>query len=299
MSEVSAERLGPLDPSLVLPLSYALSRPMLSTALEGEASVFPAACVAAVALRRLERSVLRDLATAPQHSTTPYSTRLLRWLVSCALQLLGASVLWTMAEWGALLVAPQLAAWCTAMTLQSYVGIVAASLTALSLALPARMSIGEVHDWAAAVFLRASNVLVVARQARCAAAAARASTETPLNIDEGSDGSPFPRRSLSIASPLVSPLMSPQKLLDGGGDRRDVVVYNERFGFRRKFLLPMLSALPFNIGDGILAGINEVRLAKGFVLHCKHGARAATHCAHSGLPVLTTHYPPTIPFFLP
>lgn len=254
----SAERLGPLDPSLVLPLSYALSRPFLASALVSDPSVFPAACVAAAALRRLERSALRSLSLSLPGTASTWAARMLRWLVACALQLAGAAVLWTMAEWGSRLAAPHVASSMASMTLQSYFGLLAASLTALAFALPPRKP-----GHTTALFSRALAAMSLGMRERRRAAAAASSTDssdTPPAVHEGKVSTPAGRRPAAM---LASPLMSPQKLLDGGGDRRDVVVYNERFGFRRKLLLPVLNALPFNIGDGILAVLHEVRGEEG------------------------------------
>jgi len=224
----SAERLGPLDPSLVLPIAYALSRPLLAAALESDPSVFPAALAAAAALRRFERSVLRSLADAPLPEANDRATHVLRWLVAGALQLAGAAVLWVMAEWGARLGWPHVMAWWAAATLQSFAGIVAATATTLVFALPPR---APSEDKGSNFLSRAIGALSVAVQARRSAAAASAAAaeyaDSPADARDATDTTPVRQRFQSVAA---SPLMSPQKLLDGGGDRHDVVVYNERFG---------------------------------------------------------------------
>jgi hypothetical protein len=271
----SAERLGPLDPSLVLPLSYALSRPFLASALESDPSIFPAACAAAAALRRLERSALRSLELSVPGTATTSAARMLRWLVSCALQLSGAAVLWTMAEWGSRLAAPQLRSAWSSMTFQSYIGLLAVCLTAMAFALPPRKpgttAPALLARAVSALLARAVSALSLAmRERRRAAAAAASADGSDPTASEGKDSTP--------AAVRASPLMSPQKLLDGGGDRRDVVVYNERFGFRRKLLLPVLNALPFNIGDGILAVLHEVCIER----RGKEGLKVRIRCGSGG-----------------
>ena len=236
-SHMVAWSAGPMDLSVVLPVSYALARPLLRTAVTADPSALPAGLCAAVALRRFEQSAQQSLesAAAPQDGGSS-STAYLRHAVACTLQLLSATALWVVAEWLTAAAAPSVAAWWAEATLQSCVGMAGATLTALAYALP---SDGGGPGRLLARLRSAVEAGRLARRQAVARAAERkekrdkaqsivslwkgrgsGSNGSAVAEDSGRDaaeaGSPFSPLSRT-RSAVSSPLWSPPLLLDGGG----------------------------------------------------------------------------------
>jgi hypothetical protein len=121
----------PVPIDVLLPLSYALSRPLVANAVLGESpvSALPATILLGIFFRLLEHGIC---AASPGDDNTEPPWRLLGALV----QLLGSASLWLLAELAVRIAADHPATPATTWSAQTLLGVCGISLTAVGFGIP-------------------------------------------------------------------------------------------------------------------------------------------------------------------